>query len=312
MTDANTGRSGVRRRLGRHLATSLALGLLLAGCSGSDQAAREGASAGRDAVTGPLDILLVNDDGWDAPGITAVAKALRDAGHRVTLVAPFENQSGRSMSSNVTAMEVTRPEGDDVPVYAVKGTPVDSLNVGLFGVLGDARPDLVVSGVNLGANVAANTNYSGTVGAASAAAEAGVPAIAVSADTDAEGEADFADASRLVVGLVDELASRGFDGLGRAGFLNVNVPAETASRRAPRGVRAAALADGGPRTVTYEQTGPTTWTPTFTYDPRVGRASADAEQLADGWSTVTWMTTARSFPASRRADVDALVDALPD
>jgi hypothetical protein len=62
--------------------------------------------------------------------------------------------------------------------------------------------------------------------------------------------------------------------------------------------------------VTYAQTGPTTWTPSFRYDPRVGRASADAEQLADGWSTVTWMTTARTFPASRRADVDELVDSL--
>jgi 5'-nucleotidase len=278
----------------------------LAGCSDSGDKPVDSAKP----VKAPLDILLVNDDGWDAPGVTSVYKALTAAGHRVTLVGPLENQSGRSMATDVTAMEVTRPDGADVPVYAVAGTPVDALNVGLFGVLSGDRPDLVVSGVNKGANVAANTNYSGTVGAASAAAEAGVPAIAVSADTDANGEADFADASRLVVDMVDELAARGFDGLGRAGFLNVNVPAETASRREPRGVRVAPLASGGPRTVTYAQSAPTTWTPTFRYDARVGRPSADAEQLADGWSTVTWMTTARTFPQARRAAVDDLVGAL--
>lgn len=276
---------------------------LLTACS-------DDSAPGPPPVTGPLSILLVNDDGWDAAGITSVYRALTKAGHRVTLVGPLENQSGRSMATDVTAMEVTRPRGADVPVYAVKGTPVDALNVGLFGVLADDPPDLVVSGVNKGANVAANTSYSGTVGAAAAAAEAGLPAVAVSADTDAAGESDFDDASRLVVDMVDQLAARGFEGLGRAGFLNVNVPAETVSRREPRGVRAVPLATGGPRTVTYAQSGPTTWTPSFSYDPRVGRASADAEQLADGWSTVTWLTTARTSPSSHQAEVDELVDAM--
>ncbi|MCL3817729.1 5'/3'-nucleotidase SurE [Aeromicrobium wangtongii] len=262
-------------------------------------------------MKGPLSILLVNDDGWDAPGITAAYDALTAAGHEVTMVAPAANQSGRSMASGVESLTVTQPDPGQ-PKYAVDGTPVDSLNVGLFGVLANDRPDLVVSGINLGANVAANTNYSGTVGAASAAAEAGVPAVAVSADTDTDGRADFADASRTVVELVDSLAADGFDGLGRAGFLNVNVPAETATRKAPRGIRVARLAAGGPRTVRYEQSGPTTWTPQFTYDPRVGSPSADAEELADGWTTVTWLTASRVFPNSRRKQVDRLVDQLEE
>lgn len=279
---------------------------LLTGCSGGDS----DPAPGPDPVKGPLSILLVNDDGWDAAGITSVYDALTKAGHRVTLVGPLENQSGRSSATDITPMEVTRPEGTDTPVYAVAGTPVDALNVGLFGVLAGDPPDLVVSGVNSGANVADNTNYSGTVGAAAAAAEADVPALAVSADTDAQGDADFDDASRLVVEMVAALAADGFDGLGRGGFLNVNVPAETASRTEPRGLRAVTPAIGGPRTVTYAQTGPTTWTPSFAYDPRVGRPSADAEQLADGWSTVSWMSTARTFPAARRAAVDDLVETL--
>ena len=138
--------------------------------------------AGREPVKGPLSILLVNDDGWDAPGITAVYEcARRKAGHRVTLVAPLENQSGSSMSTTSEKLAVTRPVGDE-PKYAVDGTPVDALNVGLLGVLKDDRPDIVVSGVNMGANMAQNTNYSGTVGAAAAAAQQGVPALAVSAD----------------------------------------------------------------------------------------------------------------------------------
>lgn len=287
--------------------------MVLGACSSSDPAGPDRGVPTRPAapVDRPLSILLVNDDGWDAPGITAVYDALRKDGQRVTMMAPLENQSGRSMSTSSTPLEVSRPKGSDVPVYAVDGTPVDALNVGLFGVLADDPPDLVVSGANTGANVAANTNYSGTVGVAAAAAEADVPAIAVSADTvTGPDDLDFPDASRLVVDLVDELASRGFDGMGRAGFLNVNVPAETATRSRPKGVRAVALASGGPRTVTYARTGPTTWTPTYAYDARVGSPSADAEQLADGWSTVTWMTPARTFPASRRGLVDDLVKDL--
>lgn len=283
----------------------LVLAGLVAACSGEDS------EPSPSPVTGPLSILLVNDDGWDAEGITAVYDALTAAGDRVTLVGPLENQSGRSMSTSITPLTVTRPRGD-APVYAVDGTPVDAVGVGLFGVLADDPPDLVVSGVNKGANVAGNTSYSGTVGAAAAAAEAGVPALAVSADTGAAEEADFADAARLTVRLVDALAADGFAGLGSGGFLNVNVPAETADRDEPRGLRSVSLATGGPRTVTYAQTAPTTWTPAFTYDPRVGRAADDAEQLADGWSTITWMTTARTFPVSRRPTVERLVESVTE
>jgi 5'/3'-nucleotidase SurE len=277
--------------------------IAMTACSGSE---------GRDSakpVEGPLSILLVNDDGWDADGITQTYRALRQEGHHVTVVAPLENQSGRSMASNVSTLEVTQPEPGN-PTYAVDGTPVDALNIGLFGVLADSPPDLVISGVNLGANIAANTNYSGTVGAASAASEAGFPAIAVSADTSADGTANFPVAARTVVRLVSAVAAEGFDGLGRAGFLNVNIPAQTDSRSEPRGVRAARLAVGGPRTVKYEKSAPTTWTPTFKYNPRVGGALADAQQLADGWTTVTWLTSARTFPASRADQVDRVAERL--
>lgn len=282
----------------RRLVCLVVATLVLAGCSGSDS------KDVPEPVDGPLSILLVNDDGWDAPGITAVYDALRAAGHDVTLVAPLENQSGRSMATNVDALAVTRPEPGS-PKYAVDGTPVDALNVGLFGVLDDKRPDVVVSGINLGANVGANVNYSGTFGAATAAAEAGVPAFAVSADVDADGVADFDDATQVTVRLVEAYARRGFDGMGRRGVINVNVPFEVAGRDRPRGVVAAPLADGGPRSVVYRDTGGDTWTPEFAYDPRVGGRAADAERLADGYVTVTALSVARQ---TYRSEEDVLTD----
>lgn len=272
--------------------------LILGGCQ-SDTATPAPAPA--EPVKGPLSILMVNDDGWDAPGITAAYDALVDAGHRVTLVAPLVNQSGRSMASGSGPLVVSRPAGD-APKYAVDGTPVDSLTVGLRGILKDDPPDIVISGVNTGANVAGNTSYSGTVGAAAAAAEQGFPALAVSADVGGpEGTGDYADAARIVVDLVEELAATGFDGLGKDGFVNVNVPFETAERDKPRGTVVAPLAKSAPRTVEYDELSAGTWTPTFAYDARVGSAQGDAERLADGWTTLTFLPVARiAVPQGQR------------
>lgn len=275
------------------------------GCSASSDTNDETAPT---PLPADSSILLVNDDGWDAPGITAAYDALVSKGYRVTMVAPLVNQSGRSMSTSDGALSVRRPDGD-APKYAVDGTPVDSLNVGLRGVLRDDPPDLVVSGINSGANVAGNTNYSGTVGAAAAAAEQGVPAIAVSADVGGPtGGADYPDAAQEVVDLVGALARNGFDRLGTDGFVNVNVPFETATRDAPKGVRVVQAAGAAPRTVEYDQTAPGTWTPRFAYDPRVGSPRSDAEKLADGWTTVTYLPTSRTPVAARQEQLRMLLE----
>lgn len=276
----------------------------LAGCSGGD----EQRDARRDAVTGPLNVLMVNDDGWDAPGITAAYDALVAAGHRVTVVAPLVNQSGRSMATTSESLAVTRPQGK-APKYAVDGTPVDSLNVGLQGVLRDDPPDVVVSGVNTGENVAGNINYSGTVGAAAAAAEQGFPAVAVSADVGGPtGDGDYADAAKVVVDLIESLAADGFGQMGHDGFLNVNVPFETEGRDSPRGVRVVPAAKAAPRTVTYAEAQPGTWTPTFEYDPRVGGARSDAESVADGWTTVTFLPVGRAAVAPEQERLKDLLE----
>ncbi len=107
-----------------------------------------------------------------------LGRRLTAAGHDVTIVAPLTNQSGAGTRlSSGSTIKVRHPEAK---VWAVDGTPGDSVSFGLAEVFADRAPDLVVSGTNFGPNVAALATHSGTVGGAVAALERGVPAIAVS------------------------------------------------------------------------------------------------------------------------------------
>ena len=100
-----------------------------------------------------LDILLTNDDGWDAPGIGSVRQALVDAGHRVTLVAPLEQQSGRGGAMNTNFGEEVAVVEEAPGIWSVDGTPTDSVRAALDVILHDDWPDLVVSGSNFGPNL---------------------------------------------------------------------------------------------------------------------------------------------------------------
>lgn len=129
-------------------------------------------------TTAPLRILLTNDDGYNAPGIRKAFERLTAAGHDVTIVAPLTNQSGTGTKmTSAPTLAVRHPEPK---VWAVDGTPGDSVAFGLAEVFADKAPDLVVSGTNFGPNVAGLASHSGTVGGAVAALESGVPAIALS------------------------------------------------------------------------------------------------------------------------------------
>ncbi|WP_329287007.1 5'/3'-nucleotidase SurE [Streptomyces sp. NBC_00691] len=126
----------------------------------------------------PLRILLTNDDGYNAPGIRTAFERLTAAGHDVTIVAPLTNQSGAGTKmSSAPTITVKHPEPK---VWAVDGSPGDSVAFGLSEVFGGDAPDLVVSGTNFGPNVAGLATHSGTVGGAVVAVESGVPAIALS------------------------------------------------------------------------------------------------------------------------------------
>jgi 5'-nucleotidase len=132
-------------------------------------------------------ILLTNDDGIRSPGLWAAAEVLSQIGY-VTVAAPREQSSatGRSMpttSDGIIKAELVEVHGQQWKVYAVGGTPAQAV---LHGILEIApqQPDLVVSGINYGENVATGITISGTVGAAMEAASLGIPAMAISLETE--------------------------------------------------------------------------------------------------------------------------------
>jgi 5'/3'-nucleotidase SurE len=135
--------------------------------------------------TGPLDILLTNDDGVDAAGLQALRGPLVAAGHRVTVAAPDHNASGSAMSFTWGSVRVTH-DPDDPAVYSVAATPATAVVLAataLYPV--GRRPDLVISGINHGPNAGALLVLSGTVGGALAGTlllDPPVPGIAVNAE----------------------------------------------------------------------------------------------------------------------------------
>lgn len=127
-----------------------------------------------------MNILLTNDDGIYSQGLWVLYKRLAPK-HTITVVAPDRERS--AVGHGITLSEplrATRVEVDGgASGYAVNGTPVDCIKIGVMEIV-SSGPDLVISGINQGANVGVNINYSGTVAAAKEAALYGVPAIAVS------------------------------------------------------------------------------------------------------------------------------------
>lgn len=206
----------------------------------------------------PLRVMLTNDDGYEAAGLKAVRAALERAGCAVTVVAPLAQQSGSGV--RITLGEIAVADHGHA-TWSVDGSPADSASYGLTQVLAGARPDVVVSGANLGQNLGANVVSSGTVGAAVMASQLGVPAIAVSVGLDmAEAKAQptpfpstvaaYPLAGEFVAQLLARLAAAAGDGplLPPATVLNINVPARAAGEI--KGVRFAPLsAHGGFRMV---------------------------------------------------------------
>jgi 5'-nucleotidase len=124
----------------------------------------------------PMRILLSNDDGYLAPGLVQLATSLADQGE-ITVVAPERNRSGASNSLTLDRPLNLRRAANGY-MY-VNGTPTDCVHLAVTGVL-EHQPDMVVSGINLGANMGDDTIYSGTVAAATEGYLLGVPSIAIS------------------------------------------------------------------------------------------------------------------------------------
>ncbi len=160
-------------------------------------------------------VLLSNDDGVHAAGLRALAAAF--SGDEVWVVAPDREQSASSHAISLNRplrVVETQPRW-----FAVDGTPTDAVYMGLCLVLKEARPDVVISGINHGPNLANDVHYSGTVAAAMEGALLGVPAVAVSLA--AMPPHDFSHAARFGAAVARQLVARA---PGEPMLLNVNVP----------------------------------------------------------------------------------------
>ncbi len=177
-----------------------------------------------------LDILLVNDDGFEAEGINVLYDGLVAAGYNVTLVAPKEQQSGKGTLINVDSLfQPTEVVEFEENKWFVDGSPVVTTIAGLDSILEGEEPDLVISGINEGANVGANIAISsGTVSAATTATRRGIPAIAISAGgDDASITEAYETGTEFVLDVIEELQATQTPGeelLPEGVGLNINIP----------------------------------------------------------------------------------------
>ena len=164
-------------------------------------------------------ILITNDDGIHAPGIYALWEAMSQIGNP-TVVAPNTEKSAVghaiTISDPIRIQEITRHGGFEG--YSVNGTPADCVKVAIHSIL-DEKPDLVVSGINMGANIGTNILYSGTVSAANLGTMLGIPSIAFSLDALRKG--DFSASKHITQNISTIVIEKG---LPTGTLLNVNIP----------------------------------------------------------------------------------------
>jgi 5'-nucleotidase len=168
-------------------------------------------------------ILVTNDDGVHAPGILALAQAMRTLGE-VEVAAPATNQSASGHKKTLfQSVPISRTQlADGTPALAVSGSPADCIALSALGLSVKWPPRLVVSGINRGANLGQDVTYSGTVTAALEATINGVPAVAISLENRvADAVEDYAVAAQVAVAVVKRALERP---LPPFTILNVNVP----------------------------------------------------------------------------------------
>jgi len=169
-----------------------------------------------------MNILLTNDDGIYFEGLWALYQRFSEY-HKITVIAPDRERSavghGITLNEPLRAAHVVVNGG--YSGYAVSGTPADCVKLGMLELL-DSKPDMVIAGINPGANVGININYSGTVAAAKEAALYGVAAMAVSMQGHQTNHYD--DAALFILKLTEKVFAKA---LPPGTFLNVNLPNKT-------------------------------------------------------------------------------------
>ncbi len=165
-------------------------------------------------------ILVTNDDGISAKGIRSLFEAVRAFGD-VVVIAPDSPQSGMGHAITINDPLRLNPTDlyPDTQALACSGTPVDCVKLGIYEVL-KRKPDLLVSGINHGANTATNVLYSGTMSAAVEGAMEGIPSIGFSLDS-YDSDADFSNAMEVVKSVVSKVLANGME---KGICLNVNIP----------------------------------------------------------------------------------------
>ena len=161
-----------------------------------------------------IHFLLSNDDGYQSPGLAALADMLTKLG-KVTVVAPDRDRSGSSNSLTLDAPLYVKQ--DSRGYYYINGTPTDCVHLAITGIL-DEEPDMVISGINIGANLGDDVLYSGTVAAAMEGRFLGCPSIAFSLA--GERKSDYKTAVMVAKKIIESLMQNSLKNI----LLNVNIP----------------------------------------------------------------------------------------
>lgn len=230
-------------------------------------------------------ILLVNDDGFDEPGLQALEMIFRD--HDTFTVAPHFHHSGAGMSLNLYSPLVVREHGKNR--FSVEGTPVDCVKLALSELCPGGTPDLVISGINPGANVANNTWYSGTVAAATEAAFWLIPSIAVSQEYTLN--PDFTSSAQVIRRMIDEKLYRFIE---PGTLLNVNVPAAAMGGYMLTTIGSFAREIPFSRAETDDSVfkyGP------YEMQPVREKSGTDVHALAEGYVSISHLSAARYSPS---------------
>lgn len=166
-----------------------------------------------------MHVLISNDDGIFAPGIKALAEEAAKRGHKVSIFAPDSQRSAAGHAITLTRpLHAKKEEFDGMTAYAIDGTPADCVRLGIH-MLGEDKPDFVLSGINAGPNRGGAILYSGTVSAAMEGSMCGVPSAAVSRSTFKDD--GFETSARLGVDLMEWAVNHP---LPRGEIYNLNVP----------------------------------------------------------------------------------------
>ncbi len=173
-------------------------------------------------------VLLTNDDGIDAPGLAVLADIAAELAREVWIVAPQQDQSG--VSHAVSLHHPLRVSQEAERRYAVNGTPGDCVVMGVCHLMREARPELILSGVNRGANIGMETVFSGTVGGAMTGMMLGIPSLGLSQVFKDRERVPWDVARSLGAGVVRRLLAIGW---GADTCLNINFPERAPAEDGP-------------------------------------------------------------------------------